>query len=49
MEWKDGKLTGATVKSLLGNPCKVRYGAQSIELTGKAGERWMIGPTLARK
>jgi alpha-L-fucosidase 2 len=49
VEWKDGKLTGATVKSILGNACKVRYGAQSIELTGKAGERWMLGPTLARK
>ncbi len=45
MEWKDGKLTNAEIKSLLGNPCTVRYGettknydisaGNSIQITGE--------------
>ena len=45
MEWKDGKLTKSEIKSLLGNPCVVRYGEKiktyeiqaehSIEITGE--------------
>jgi alpha-L-fucosidase 2 len=49
IEWKDGKLSRAAITSTLGDRCKVRHGAQSIELIGMAGERWMLGPTLARK
>jgi alpha-L-fucosidase 2 len=34
--WQDGKLTGAAVRSQLGNPCTVRYGGNTAALkTGK--------------
>ena len=29
MEWADGKLTKSEIKSLLGNPCTVRYGEKT--------------------
>lgn len=32
LAWKDGKLTEATVRSSLGNPCKVRYGEKVADL-----------------
>jgi alpha-L-fucosidase 2 len=37
MDWADGKLTSATLHSLLGNPCKVRYGEKTVELNLKTG------------
>src|SRR4029079_13503118 len=30
--WKDGKLTGAVLRSHLGNPCTVRYGEKIVVL-----------------
>ena len=35
--WAEGKLTSATVHSLLGNPCPVRYGDKMVELKIKSG------------
>jgi len=32
MEWAAGKLTRATIKSLLGNPLRISYGGKTIEL-----------------
>ncbi len=32
IEWRDGKLTGATLRSKAGGTCKVRYGARVIEV-----------------
>ena len=37
MEWKDGKLLSAEIKSLLGNPCVVRYGEKSKSYDISAG------------
>jgi len=36
--WKDGKLVSATVHSLLGNPCRLRYSNVTREVNLKRGE-----------
>ena len=36
--WKDGKLVSATVHSLLGNPCHLRYGDVTREVKIKKGK-----------
>ncbi|HEX7578030.1 MAG TPA: glycoside hydrolase family 95 protein, partial [Verrucomicrobiae bacterium] len=36
--WQDGKLTSARVRSLAGNPCRVRYGQLTREVKIKKGE-----------
>ena len=38
VEWKSGKLTGATIKSLHGQLCTVRYGNRTERLKLKKGE-----------
>jgi len=38
IEWQDGKLTSATLRSLKGRPCNVRYGSDTKEIELKAGE-----------
>jgi alpha-L-fucosidase 2 len=38
ISWKDGKLTSATIKSLLGNPCALRYGRAKYNPLLKKGE-----------
>ncbi|MCX6925285.1 MAG: glycoside hydrolase family 95 protein, partial [Verrucomicrobia bacterium] len=40
--WKDGKLTQAVVRSLNGNPCRLRYGGRTRDVTGAKGKnfRW---------
>jgi alpha-L-fucosidase 2 len=42
VEWRDGKLTSATVRSLLGNPARLRYGSFTCEVKPIKGEsiRW---------
>lgn len=46
IEWKDGALTQATIRSKLGNPCKVRYAGREVELQTKRGGVSLLGETL---
>lgn len=39
LEWKEGKLVGAAVRSLYGQSCVVRYGDQAETLNLKEGEK----------
>ena len=38
MSWDNGKLSTSEIKSLLGNPCVVRYGDKTKTFNIKAGE-----------
>jgi alpha-L-fucosidase 2 len=40
IEWKDGKLVRANIKSLLGKPCKVKYGDDIREVKVKKHEKF---------
>ncbi|MCX5676643.1 MAG: glycoside hydrolase N-terminal domain-containing protein [Planctomycetota bacterium] len=44
--WKDGKLTGAMVRSSLGGPCKVRCGAMTADLRTEPGKAYRFGAGL---
>ncbi len=46
IQWKDGKLTGATIRSVGGNACKVRYGGKVTDLSVKPGQALSIDATL---
>jgi len=45
MEWKDGKLSKAEIKSLLGNPCVVRLNGETTNYTPAKGETIVIKGT----
>ena len=38
IEWKDGRLVSTTVRSLVGRPCRLRYGDLTAELTLPRGQ-----------
>jgi alpha-L-fucosidase 2 len=48
MNWKDGKLVQAQVRSLLGSPCKVRLGEKVVDLTLGKGITVLDGELHAR-
>lgn len=49
LEWSGGQLTQATLRSLLGNPARVRYGDRTLSLTLKKGETLKLNSELQRR
>ena len=48
MNWKDGKLAGAAIKSLGGRRCQVRYGGKTVKVELAPGATLRLGPGLER-
>jgi len=48
MQWKDGKLSGAVIRSAAGKACKVRYGQNTVELTLGPGETTRLDGNLRK-
>jgi alpha-L-fucosidase 2 len=46
IQWENGRLVQATIKSKLGNPAKVRYGAKVIEFPLEKGEEVKLNGDL---
>jgi len=46
MQWKDGKLAGATIRSSLDGPCKVRYAGKTVEFPAAAGKSYRLDGNL---
>jgi alpha-L-fucosidase 2 len=46
MNWKAGRLTSATIRSTADEPCRLRYGNQSIELRIKKGKSISLDANL---
>ena len=44
--WKDGKLAAATIRSLAGKSCQVRYGERTTDLTLAAGQSCSLDRAL---
>jgi alpha-L-fucosidase 2 len=48
VEWKDGKVVTAEIKSLLGHPCRVRFGEATKEFATAKGRAYLLrGEKLA--
>ena len=43
ISWKDGRLVSATIRSELGEPCRVRYGNRTVEYKIKKGKEITLG------
>jgi alpha-L-fucosidase 2 len=48
LAWEEGRLAGVTVRSLLGNPCVVRYGDAEIRFVTEPGVEYRLDPRLSR-
>ncbi len=44
MEWRDGKLTRATILSRLGGTCRIRYGTKTTDIPTKPGQTITFTP-----
>lgn len=49
LEWAEGALTRATIRSLSGRPCQLRYGGKTIPLHLKKGSEARFDAQLARE
>ena len=47
--WKDGALTGVTIRSLLGRPCVVTCAGRRVEFPTQAGDRVVLDGALQRR
>jgi alpha-L-fucosidase 2 len=48
LNWKEGKLTGATIRGIAGEKCRVRLGESVVELKLSRGETARLDGTLRR-
>jgi len=46
LDWKGGKLTGASLRSLIGGACKIRYEDRTIDLATKKGRTYVLNEQL---
>jgi alpha-L-fucosidase 2 len=46
ISWRDGQLTGATIRSKLGGPCRLRSGATTATLTTRPGGSYALNAAL---
>jgi len=47
IQWREGRLASAAIHSLGGQPCKVRYGDKTVDVTLAAGRSCRVDGTLA--
>jgi alpha-L-fucosidase 2 len=48
MDWKDGHLTSATIRSIKGNPCEVRYNGKSTDFATSVNKVYRLDGELKR-
>jgi len=49
MQWKDGKLAGAAIRTSGGKSCRVRYGQNAVDLSFKPGETKRLDGKLGKR
>ena len=48
MEWNDGRLEQAVIRSKLGGSCTIRYGDKTVQFETEIGEIYRLNGQLAR-
>jgi len=46
IDWNQGRLVQAVIRSRLGNPCQIRYGTKVITLETEKGKAYLLDETL---
>ncbi|MFD2163810.1 glycoside hydrolase N-terminal domain-containing protein [Paradesertivirga mongoliensis] len=49
LDWKNGKLSSVTVKSLAGNVCTLRYGDKVVSFPTKKGKEYKLNSALSKR